>query len=484
MNPNETAMDFIEKNRNHIISVSDKIWEFAEAGYQEYKSSELLAKELEKAGFRVQKPVAGMPTALVASNGKGRPVIGIIGEYDAVPDCSQKLIPRREPLVPGAPGHGCGHNICGASALAGAIAVKTAMEAHKLEGTIKFFGCPAEELLGGKIYMVRDGVFNGVDAVIAHHPDQMNTSILVNEIAMNSVKFHFHGKISHASVSPEAGISALDAVELMNVGVNYLREHMIREGRIHYLIEDGGIAGHPPLPNDVPPYARSYYWIRAPKREQVDHIYQQIVRIAEGAATMTGTTLEVEFLSGTYPTLENETLAHLFVAKMREIGAPAFNEEELDFAHEIAKTISAEEKEHGMAIQELQSFVDKGVDLDTRIVDPVGLGTFGAGSADHADVSQVTAMMKCKTTCWPVGIPHHTWRNAACAGTGLGHKSLIFGSQILACSALDLLRKPELLAKVRKEWEEKTKGSKYKSPIPEGVKPPLHTLPQYYTSRA
>jgi len=231
----------------------------------EFKSSSLLAEELERHGFRVERGIADMPTAFVATWGEGKPVIGIMGEYDALPGLSQKKVPWKEPLDPGKPGHGCGHNIHGTSGMAAAIAAKKAMEKHKIKGTIKFFGCPAEENFSGKVYMVRDGYFNDVDAVISHHPSTMNEVSLISCLAITEVRFHFYGKASHAGASPEQGRSALDAVELMNVGVNYLREHIIQDARIHYIIEKGG-----DQPNIVPPYARSWYSIRAPEMEQVE----------------------------------------------------------------------------------------------------------------------------------------------------------------------------------------------------------------------
>ncbi len=228
---------------------------------KEFKSSKLLADELERHGFRVERGVAGMPTAFVAAWGSGKPVIGILGEYDALPGLSQKVVPWREPLVPGAPGHGCGHNIHGASGMAAAIAVKVAMEREGLEGTVKFFGCPAEENFGGKVFMVRDGLFEGVDAVLSHHPGTMNAATLKSSLAVNSAKFHFYGRAAHAGASPEEGRSALDAVQLMNIGVEFMREHVPQDARIHYVIERGG-----GQPNVVPEYARVWYYVRAPER--------------------------------------------------------------------------------------------------------------------------------------------------------------------------------------------------------------------------
>jgi aminobenzoyl-glutamate utilization protein B len=275
---NNSALAWIEDNGNRIIEVSDSIWDYAELGFIEHKSAKLIADELEGHGFRVKRGVADIPTAFSASWGEGRPIIGVMGEYDALMGVSQKKSPRKEPLVDGYPGHGCGHNIHGTSGMAGAIATRYAMECYGIKGTIRFFGTPAEESGSGKVWMVRAGVFNGVEAVISHHPATMNYGSLGSSLANNSVKFHFHGKTSHAAGSPEQGRSALDAVELMNIGVNYLREHIIQDARIHYVIEAGG-----GQPNVVPDYARSWHLIRAPMRDQVDSIYARILKIAEGA---------------------------------------------------------------------------------------------------------------------------------------------------------------------------------------------------------
>jgi aminobenzoyl-glutamate utilization protein B len=278
------SQTWIEENKSRLAELSDAIWDYPELGLQEFKSSALLAKELETHGFTIDRGVAGMPTAFVASYGAGQPVIGILGEYDALSGLSQKPIPQREPLVEGAPGHGCGHNIHGTSGMAAAIAVSKVIKHEGVKGTVKFFGCPAEETLVGKVFMVRDGVFENVDAVFSHHPGTMNAARLLSSNAMNSIKFEFFGVASHAGGSPHRGRSALDAVELMNIGVNFMREHVVQEARIHYVVEDGGGA-----PNVVPAYARSWYYIRAPERAQVEHIYQWILNIAQGATLMTET---------------------------------------------------------------------------------------------------------------------------------------------------------------------------------------------------
>ena len=470
----ERATTWIEQNSQRLVAVSDRIWEFAEVGLQEFRSSALLADELGKAGFKVQRSVAGIPTAFVATFGEGSPIVGVMGEYDALPGLSQRATPKREPLVDGAPGHGCGHNIHGTSGVFGAIALKEAMEAERIRGTVKFFGCPAEETLVGKVFMVRDGVFDGVDVVLSHHPGQMNGATLISHNAMNSTKFHFYGKASHAGGSPEQGRSALDAVELMNIGANYLREHIIQEARLHYTIEEGGHE-----PNVVPPYARSWYYVRAPERDQVERIYERILKIADGTDLMAETSHKVEFLTGCYNTLPSLHLAELVAMNMREIGTPTYRDEELTFAREITRTFSPDEKRNALRKSKRPGW-EKLLDviLDDSVPSPWGLGESSGGSTDVGDVSWIAPTVEFGTVASPLGTPGHSWQRVACSRVGIGHKSLIFAAKTIACCALDLLTEPEILRKVREEFAESTKSFKYRSPLPEGLKPPLDILPR------
>jgi len=465
----EVAFSWITQNESRIIEISDKIWEYAELGLIEYKSSKLLADELEKAGFKVERGVAGMPTAFVATYGSGRPVIGIMGEYDALPGLSQKKVPWREPLKEGAPGHGCGHNIHGTSGMAAAIAVKVAMEEAGLKGTIKFFGTPAEENFSGKVFMAREGLFKGVDAVISHHPGSMNAATLKSCLAIDSYKFHFYGVSSHAAASPEQGRSALDAVELMNIGVNYLREHVIQEARIHYVIEKGG-----DQPNVVPAYARSWYYIRAPEREQVEAITKRILDIAKGAALMTGTKLEVQMIDGLYNVIPNKVLSELIVKNMREIGPPEYTDEEMEFAKEISKSIPPEQKREALRKSKRPDW-EKLLDvlIDRSIPDPWGEGEIMHGSTDVADISWQAPTKEFSTAAWVLGTPGHSWQVVAQSGMGIGHKSLIFAAKVMAASVIDLMTNEELLKKAWDEFEERLRGRKYKCAIPPEIKPPI-----------
>jgi aminobenzoyl-glutamate utilization protein B len=465
----EKALNWVSKSEKRLIEISDKIWEYAELGLQEHKSAALLADELEKNGFKVKRGVAGMPSAFVASYGSGKPVIGVLGEYDALPGLSQKPIPKREPLVPGAPGHGCGHNIYGASGMAGAIAAKVGIDAAGTGGTIKFFGCPAEENFGGKVYMVRDGFFDGVDVAISHHPGAMNAASLKSCLAMNSAKFTFHGRSAHAAGSPEAARSALDAVELMNVGVNYLREHVIQEARIHYVIEHGG-----DQPNVVPAYARSWYYVRAPEREQVESIYKRVLDIARGAALMTETTYDVSFVEGLYNVIPNRTLAELVVQNMREIGTSTYTEAEHKFAREMAKTITPEQKREQLRKSNRPGWRElMDVDLDRSVPDPWGEGEVSHGSTDVAEVSWKIPTMEFSTATCMLGVAGHSWQFTAFSGMSIGHKSLVFASKIISASVIDLLTKPAVVKKAHKEFMTRLAGRVYKPPIPSDLNPPL-----------
>jgi aminobenzoyl-glutamate utilization protein B len=466
----EKAWGWIDENKEHIVELSERVWEYAELGLVEERSSKLLADELERHGFEAERGVACMPTAFVAtwSNGEG-PTIGLMGEYDALPGLSNEKVPRKEPLRPGAPGHGCGHNIHGVTAVAAAIATRREMEEAGIRGTLKMYGCPAEENYDAKVFMVRAGLFRGVDACLSHHPSSINTAGLSSSTAINSVKFHYYGKTSHAAGSPEQGRSALDAVELMNIGVNYLREHVIDKARIHYIIEEGG-----GQPNVVPDYARSWYYIRAPERDQVDHIYARVLKIAEGAAMMTETNLKVEFLTGVYNTIPNKVLSGVVVSNMREVGAPDYTAQELAFAAEIAKSFPREQKVDNLRKSKIphpEKYLD--VNIVTDILDPWNEGEVSGGSTDVADVGWQTPTMEFSTAALVLGAPGHSWQTVACSGTSLGHKSLIFAAKTMAGAIIDLLTKPDLLAKAKEEYSKKMQGRTYRCAIPNDVEPPL-----------
>lgn len=465
----EYAWKWISANESKIIEASDTIWNYAELGLVEYKSSGLLSQILQENGFKVQMGVSDMPTAFIASWGTGGPIIGLQGEYDALPGISQKVSTKREPLIEGAPGHGCGHNIHGMTALSAAIAVKVALENSGTKGTIRFYGTPAEETYSGKMFMVRDGHYDDVDAVLSHHPSSHNVAGIGSSLAVNSVKFHFHGVSSHAAYTPFLGKSALDALELMNTGVNFMREHIVQEARIHYVIEDGGMQ-----PNVVPPYARSWYYIRAPEREQVMHLSEWIGRIADGADLMARTSHEMEFIEGCYNVLPNKALSDIVTENMREVGVPEYSSNDLKFAEGLAETVSKDDKIEELRLAKRpgwQDLVDK--TIDTEIMDPWDEDFVWPGSTDVGDVSWVTPTMEFSTSTYVLGTGAHSWQVVACSGSSIGHKSLLFAARTMAGSAIDLFTKPELLKRVQDEFVTRKAGREYFSPVGKDVKPPL-----------
>ena len=475
MSEKQFILKWIEENENIIKDVHLKIWEYAEVGLQETKTAKLMIDILEKHGFQVTKGVAGMPTAFVATYGSGNPVIGLMGELDALPGLSNKAVPYLDPVREGDPGHGCGHNSYAATALGASLAVKEAMVKFNIPGKVICFGCPAEETLVGKVFMVRDGIFEGVDACLGHHPGSSNSVRLGGGTAMNSMKFEFYGKASHAGGSPHLGNSALDAVELMNIGVNFMREHVIQETRIHYVIEDGGHE-----PNVVPPYARSWYYVRAPTREYVEKYYNKILKIAEGAALMTDTTYKVKFLTGVHDGIPNKPLAEAIVANMKEIGAPEYTESELSWAKQLGESVSKEQKKSGLLRSILPNAIELlDVDINTKIYDPYGEGTVMGGSSDVADVAWNIPTQQFSTAYFVIGCPGHSWQHTAIGGTTIAQKSTIFASKIMATTTIDLLKNSELMTQVKNDWKNRMKGRKYKSPLPEDLKPPLDQLKKH-----
>jgi aminobenzoyl-glutamate utilization protein B len=469
----ETAYQWVDENEKKIIEWSDKVWDFAELGLLEFKTADYLSDITEKAGFTVDRGVAEMPTAFMGtwSNGDGA-TIGILGELDALAGISQKAVPYRDPIKEGSPGHGCGHNIYGAGAVAAGIALKTAMEEYNIHGTIKIYGCPAEETLVGKVWMVRHGLFDGVDVVLAHHPGSANTAGTGSSNAMNSFKVHFYGRTAHSAGDPENGISSLDAVELMSNGVNFMREHIIEKARVHYIHEEAG-----GQPNVVPAYARTWYYVRAPERAQVNEIYAWVQDIIKGANLMARTTSKIEFLTGCYNKLPNKILAELIVSQMREIGAPTHTEEELAFAGKMDESIEIEKKMNSLKKSNRPEWQKlRNIHFDERILDDYREDRVGAGSTDVSDVSWVVPTIEFSTTCCMLGTPGHSWQYVAQNGMSIGHKGLIFSTKVHAAAALEILSKPNLMKMVKEEWVERVAGREYKPPIPLDLKPPLAQL--------
>ncbi len=460
---------WVDREQESLIALSDEVWGLAETAMREKASAEALASALESDGFTVVRGVAGMPTAFMASYGQGKPVIAVLGEYDALPGLNQARESEQKAQQKGAPGHGCGHNLLGAAGVGAVRAVKAAMEEGSFTGTIRYYGCPAEETGVGKAFMVRAGLFEDVDIALTWHPGGANYVKLSSNQAVNSVKFRFTGRTAHAAGDPWNGRSALDAVELMNVGANFLREHIITDARIHYVITDGGLA-----PNIVPEKAEVWYFVRAPQRFQVDEIYGRLVNIAKGAALMTETAMEIEFLSGIYNTLPNEIIAHVMHDKLLEVGPPAFTDQDQDFANKMSQSISAKEKE-----QTLQRYGSDAVAklkhkyLCDIVLEPFGQGQVMGGSTDVAEVSWVTPTGEMYTACCPLGVPGHSWQITASSGTGIGHRGMLAAAKVLALTAVEFFQNEELIEKALAEFQDKTKDNPYKSPLPDGLQPPV-----------
>lgn len=459
------VLKYLSGSQDRLIKLARNIWDNPEPALQEFYASDLIASELEKAGFGVKKGVGQMPTAFVASWGEGEPIIAILGEYDALPSLSQKVSAEKEPIVEGGPGHGCGHNLLGVASLGATLAVKEAMKENNIKGTIRYYGCPAEETLVGKIFMARDGVFDDLDAAIAWHPWYTNSVWWSSSNALNSFKVNFHGVAAHAAEAPEAGRSALDGVLLTDVGINYLREHTIPEARMHGVITNGGS-----VPNVVPSYAQAWYFVRAPRRDQVEEIYQRVLDIIKGATLMTGTTSDLEFLTGCYNYLPNDVIGEIMLEKMKRVGPPPkFSDEDKTFAKQLIATLSPGELEKSLRYFRLTR--EEAGDLCDKVFDQVGgmniKGGIMAGSTDVGDVSQITPTGQITTACMPLGVAAHSWQNTASAGSGIGFKGMMFAAKVMAFTALDLMTKPDLLKAAQDEFEKAIGGKEYTSPLPD-----------------
>jgi len=435
--------------------ISDSIWSYAELGMQEFKSSKLLADTLENAGFTVERGAAGMPTCFVATYGSGKPVIGILGEFDALPMLSQKgRVPKQDPIIAGAPGHGCGHNTMCTAAAAAAIAVKEAIDKYKLPGTVKVFGSPAEETVVSRPYMVRAGLFKDVDAVIDNHSgSSFGTGYGKNGNAIYSVIFRFKGKTAHSAGAPWTGRSALDAVEIMNVATNFLREHLFYTYRMHYVVIEGGEA-----PNVVPDKAGVWYYIRNTD-EQVEEMYQRVLNCAKAGALASGTELsEVKFVSAVHQSNSNKGMAELIYKNIELVGIPQWTEEEQAFAKALQKELGA--KETGMPAE------------ISKLREPSQVFVGGGSS----DVGEVTRVAPTATVLFPGQVPHsigHHWSSVASNYGSAAWKGLNAGAKAMAASVIDLFQKPEELKKIREEFEKYEKENPFKSFLPEDAKPPL-----------
>ena len=411
------------------VALAKEIWSYAELGYQEVRSSDLLRKYLSRNGFRVQTEVARIPTAFVASAGSGEPVIGILAEFDALPGLSQEAVPERKPMLEGAPGHACGHHLFGAASATAGVAVARWLKASGRRGTVRVYGTPAEEGGSGKVYLARAGVFDDVDAVLHWHPGSRNDASPSSSTANKSGRFTFHGIAAHAASAPHRGRSALDGVEAMNYMANLLREHVPSDSRIHYIITHGGDA-----PNIVPETAEVYYYVRHPDLVTVQELFERVVDTARAAALGTGTQMEFEVMHGNYPLLPNEVLANRVHANLQALGGIRYDAKEERFAQHIRGTLTGRLPDMGTAgrIQPFQVHQNM-------------------GSTDVGDVSWIVPTAGFYTATWVPGTSAHSWQAVAAGGMSIGHKGMHVASKLLAVTAADLFRDPKLLVAAQQE---------------------------------
>jgi aminobenzoyl-glutamate utilization protein B len=481
MNIRESAqqvIDWLDQNRSIFIEMADQIWHNPELAWKEFKSSRLQADYLEKEGFSITWDIGDVNTAFMAEWGDGKPILGFIGEYDALPGLSQKNQPTKEPIHEGGPGHGCGHNLLGTGAVASAVAVQKWLKSSGETGTVRYYGCPAEEKGSGKVYMARAGAFDDLDAALNFHPSHINTTAKGGAVGVNAIYYRFYGRSAHAGGAPHKGRSALDAVELMNVGINYLREHVKDDVRIHYIITEGGKA-----PNIVPEEAEVYYFIRAAKPDYLAEVVDRVRKVAEGAALMTETTVEIRSEEGCSSLLSNHYLADLQYRAMQLIGPIKFTQDEIDYAQMINDAFPGTNSdyiddmiEYFKPLPEIITALDEYRDqplvgrnfiaLDERII--------ATGSTDVGDLSWIVPVSMLETTCFPTGCPGHSWGIVAASGMSIGHKGMMHAAKIMAVAAVELYSNPDHLVKIHQEFKQQTGGKVYISPIPEDAKPPRY----------
>ncbi len=425
------VLGFLDSRYEQTADVARSLWEFAEVGYQETRSSRLLQAELAQAGFEIEDGVAGIPTAFIASYGSGEPVVAILAEYDALPGINQDAVPMRSPIAGKQAGHACGHNLFGAGSLGAALAVAHWLEASGHPGTVRLYGTPAEEGGSGKVYMTRAGLFDDVGVVLHWHAGDENSAEARTTLANRSAKFRFIGKSAHAAGAPDKARSALDGVEAFNHMVNLMREHVPQETRIHYVITSGGSA-----PNVVPDFAEAFYYLRHPEAATVRELWTRLEAAAEGAAMGTGTNVEWEIIHGNHPVLVNETLARMMDEKLRQVGGVTYNDAERQFAEEIYATLNDPDKELGSQ-EEIQPY-DK---------------SLGYGSTDVGDVSMAAPTVGVRTATWVPGTSAHSWQSTAASGMSIGFKGAQVAAKALALAAIEVFENEELRQAARAEFD-------------------------------
>ncbi len=440
----------VEKHQERLVQISDSIWALAETAFNEEQSSRILADYAESNGFTVERGVAGMPTAFIATYGSGRPVISVLGEYDALPGISQKAQPEKSPLAEGAAGHGCGHNLFGTASLGAAIAVKELIEAGKLQGTVKFFGTPAEEKFFGKIWMVKEGLWDDVDVNLSWHPSADTEADVQSTLALVDFKVEFFGQAAHASADPWNGRSASDALELYTTGINYYREHVKPTVRIHYHIQDGG-----QVVNVVPDYARLWVRVRDTKRSGMVPVYERIKAMAEGAAIMANVDFKISLISGIYEVLVNRAGGEIMQKNLELLGPVSYTDEEMAF---------------GRKIQEATGKPQVGMVSDITPLKETKENP-GGGSTDVGDVSWNVPNINLGVTVAPKDTPWHSWAVVACGGMSIGHKGMLQAAKALGMTMSDLFENPKLVEKVKAEYRERKGNEVYEPMIPEGPPP-------------
>ena len=468
----QAALAAIEEKKQLVAGVADQIWEYAELSLQEVQSAALYVRVLRQEGFAVEEGICGIPTAFSASFGTGRPVIGILAEYDALTGLSQQGgCPVRRELTPGGTGHGCGHHLLGAGALAAALGVKHYLQQTGHPGTVVLYGCPGEEGGAAKAFMAREKLWYGLDAALTWHPDDCNEVATGSSNACIQVQYTFHGVAAHAAGDPEKGRSALDAVSLMNLGVQFLREHMEPQARIHYAVTDTGGCS----PNVVQARASVLYMVRSDRVKKALELQARVDKIAEGAALMTETSCRRKFIDGLAETIPNHALEALLYRNFSEVGVPVYTGEEQAFAAALAATYEAEGYLPGVGRQ------DAGYAAAVKAMKPAGAmndvllplhqgEAFSPGSTDVGDVSWQCPTAQLHVAAWPNGCPGHSWQNVSCGKTSIGHKAALCAGKVLCAAAVDLLEQPELLQAARREHEERTADG-YTCPIPSDAVP-------------
>ncbi|MCB0639318.1 MAG: amidohydrolase [Lewinella sp.] len=451
ISPNKQAViTSIEAQSDELIRISDEIWALAETAFEESGSAELLANYAEAQGFRVERGVAEMPTAFIAEYGSGEPIIGIMGEFDALPGISQKAQPTKEPLNEGAAGHGCGHNLFGAGSLGAAVAIRQLIEAGELSGTIRFYGTPAEEKFFGKLFLARAGLFDDLDVCLDWHPSSRIEADVQSSLALVDFIVEFRGQAAHASSDPWNGRSAVDGLELFTTGINYQREHLQPTVRIHYQIQHGG-----DVVNVVPDYARIWVRVRDSKRDGMLSTYERVQEIARGAAIMANVDYEITLVSGLHEVLPNRTGGAAMHANLEYLGPIEYTEAETVFAH---------------GIQEATDKPLEGLDGSVQPFKETRENP-GGGSTDVGDVSWLVPEIRLRVTTAPTDTPWHSWAVVACGGMSIGHKGMIYAGKALAMTMVDLFENPELVKEVQAEFAERKGDAEYEAILPAGPPP-------------